>query len=44
MGQHPSAIPEQDPEELELDRCEMDLVTIAAHCPCRKIDFQTAQF
>ena len=29
VGQHPSAIRVQDPEELELDRCEMDLATLA---------------
>ncbi len=44
VGQQPSAILDQHPEEAELDRCEVDLVTLAAHDTCREVDFETVQF
>jgi hypothetical protein len=43
VGQQPSAILGQDREELELDRCKVDRLTVAAHDACREVDFQTAQ-
>jgi hypothetical protein len=44
VGQQPSAILYQHPEELELDRCEVDLVTVAAHFACREVDFEAVEF
>ncbi len=44
MGQHPSAILCQDPEELELDRREMDLAALATYDTCRKVDFEAVEF
>jgi hypothetical protein len=43
VAQQPSPIPYQSPEELELDRCQVDLVTVAAHDTCREVDFETVE-
>ena len=44
VGQQPSAVLCQDPEELELDRCEVDHLALAAHDTGREVDFKTVQF
>jgi len=44
MDQQPSAILYQDRQEAELDRCEVDHLTVAAHSACREVNFKTLQF
>ena len=43
VAQQPPTILYQDPEELELDRCEVDHLTFAAHDTCREVDFETVE-